>query len=249
MANEPNKVKNVHTASEVEYQWHWQRILLAFFVLVGFIATGVFAMQSPSSTELNHIENVIIKGNSVLPEKPEINSIELKAETDSVQNRHILDESNKVESHSENKQLDRATRDSITTESTVLTASEQSDRGLSDIALGVKINTQSVSRALLTRDIKAREPVDIIGERIARASFTTKLYFFTEVHGLNNKTVHHRWYFDGQLQADVALSIYAVRYRTYSSKNIAALQLGLWRVELVVDDNVLASKEFIVTDQ
>nr|WP_239031336.1 DUF2914 domain-containing protein [Pseudoalteromonas sp. MMG024] len=128
-------------------------------------------------------------------------------------------------------------------------ANENSTADLADIALGAKINTQSVTRALLSRDIKAREPVDIIGERIARASFTKKLYFFTEVNGLKGKVVRHKWYFQDQLQADVELSIFAERYRTYSSKNIAALQLGEWRVELIADGKTLASKQFKVTDQ
>ena len=126
---------------------------------------------------------------------------------------------------------------------------EQVDSELADIALGARINTQNVTRALLSRDIKAREPVDIIGERIARASFTKKLYFFTEVNGLKGKMVRHKWYFQNQLQADVELSIFADRYRTYSSKNIAALQLGEWRVELVAEGKTLASKQFKVTDQ
>ncbi|MEC8325510.1 MAG: DUF2914 domain-containing protein [Pseudomonadota bacterium] len=128
-------------------------------------------------------------------------------------------------------------------------ANENSTADLADIALGAKMNTQSVTRALLSRDIKAREPVDIIGERIARASFTKKLYFFTEVNGLKGKVVRHKWYFQDQLQADVELSIFAERYRTYSSKNIAALQLGEWRVELIADGKTLASKQFKVTDQ
>ncbi|WP_100914075.1 DUF2914 domain-containing protein [Pseudoalteromonas spongiae] len=128
-------------------------------------------------------------------------------------------------------------------------ANENSNGDLADIALGAKMNTQSVTRALLSRDIKAREPVDIIGERIARASFTKKLYFFTEVNGLKGKVVRHKWYFQDQLQADVELSIFAGRYRTYSSKNIAALQLGEWRVELIADGKTLASKQFKVTDQ
>lgn len=128
-------------------------------------------------------------------------------------------------------------------------ANESSNVDLADIALGAKMNTQSVTRALLSRDIKAREPVDIIGERIARASFTKKLYFFTEVNGLKGKVVRHKWYFQDQLQADVELSIFAERYRTYSSKNIAALQLGEWRVELIADGKTLASKQFKVTDQ
>ncbi|KPV93838.1 hypothetical protein AN214_04134 [Pseudoalteromonas sp. P1-9] len=128
-------------------------------------------------------------------------------------------------------------------------ANENNNADLADIALGAKMNTQSVTRALLSRDIKAREPVDIIGERIARASFTKKLYFFTEVNGLKGKVVRHKWYFQDQLQADVELSIFAERYRTYSSKNIAALQLGEWRVELIADGKTLASKQFKVTDQ
>lgn len=135
-----------------------------------------------------------------------------------------------------------------TPEPEMLTEPEQTEP-LADIALGAKMNTQSVSRALLSRDIVAREPVDIIGERIARASFAKKLYYFTEVNGLKGKLVRHKWYFQDQLQADVELTVYAERYRTYSSKNIAALQLGMWRVELVAEGKTLASKQFIITDQ
>ena len=118
---------------------------------------------------------------------------------------------------------------------------------LYDTAMAVKIDTQYVSRALLTRDIQAREPVDIINKQIDRSSFTKKLFFFTEVNALNNQTVHHKWYFDDQLQADVALLIYSNRYRTYSSKNISALQQGVWRVELIANGKILASKQFTVT--
>ncbi|MFY8352951.1 DUF2914 domain-containing protein [Pseudoalteromonas sp. SSM20] len=135
-----------------------------------------------------------------------------------------------------------------TPEPETLSEPEQTEP-LADIALGAKMDTQSVSRALLSRDIVAREPVDIIGERIARASFAKKLYFFTEVNGLKGKLVRHKWYFQDQLQADVELTVYAERYRTYSSKNIAALQLGMWRVELVAEGKTLASKQFIITDQ
>jgi len=272
-----SQLKQKGVDKPVEYQWHWSRIFAALSLVVSvlfFMTLYVFPNNDEVGTEkLASGQSALLKAKTLTDvtkvEQPPFKETEKVAlsessliETDKSLDTKSSDESlpaakNDPELPSENEQSDLVDIiDSPITEKLEPSASAnelitQSDEQqmLSDIALGAKMNTQSVSRALLSRDIIGREPVDIIGERIARASFTKKLYFFTEVNGLQGKLVRHKWYFQDQLQADVELSIYAERYRTYSSKNIAALQLGMWRVELVAEGETLASKQFIITDK
>lgn len=272
-----SQLKQKGVDKPVEYQWHWSRIFAALSLVVSvlfFMTLYVFPNNDEVGTEkLASGQSALLKAKTLTDvtkvEKSPFKATEKVAlsessliETDKSLDTKSSDESlpaakNDPELPSVNEQSDLVDIiDSPITEKLEPSASAnelitQSDEQqmLSDIALGAKMNTQSVSRALLSRDIIGREPVDIIGERIARASFTKKLYFFTEVNGLQGKLVRHKWYFQDQLQADVELSIYAERYRTYSSKNIAALQLGMWRVELVAEGETLASKQFIITDK
>jgi hypothetical protein len=272
-----SQLKQKGVDKPVEYQWHWSRIFAALSLVVSvlfFMTLYVFPNNDEVGTEkLASGQSALLKAKTLTgvtkvekspfkeTEKVVLSQSSL-IKTDKDLGTKSSDESlpaakNDPELPSENEQSDLVDIiDSPITEKLEPNASAnelitQSDEQqmLSDIALGAKMNTQSVSRALLSRDIIGREPVDIIGERIARASFTKKLYFFTEVNGLQGKLVRHKWYFQDQLQADVELSIYAERYRTYSSKNIAALQLGMWRVELVAEGETLASKQFIITDK
>lgn len=272
-----SQLKQKGVDKPVEYQWHWSRIFAALSLVVSvlfFMTLYVFPNNDEVGTEkLASGQSALLKAKTLTDvtkvEKSPFNETEKVVlsqsslmKTDKGLDTKSSDESlpaaqNDPELPSVNEQSDLVDIiDSPNTEKLEPSASAnelitQSDeqQTLSDIALGAKMNTQSVSRALLSRDIIGREPVDIIGERIARASFTKKLYFFTEVNGLQGKLVRHKWYFQDQLQADVELSIYAERYRTYSSKNIAALQLGMWRVELVAEGETLASKQFIITDK
>lgn len=90
-----------------------------------------------------------------------------------------------------------------------------------------------IQRAILTTAIESREPVDNLNAQTV-SSETTKLYFFTEALNLANTQISHRWFFNGKLEAEVALNIGSNRWRTYSSKNLVpAIHSGDWTVEVV----------------
>lgn len=121
---------------------------------------------------------------------------------------------------------------------------------VANVALGAKIDTNIVSRAVLTTGIKDREPIDVLKDNLKRTEFVEKLYFFTEIKNMQGSTIHHLWFHQDQLMAEIPLPISAVRYRTYSSKNIMPSQTGQWRVEVVTQDSqLLAQKSFrIISD-
>ncbi|RJE77403.1 hypothetical protein BGP78_08640 [Pseudoalteromonas sp. MSK9-3] len=116
---------------------------------------------------------------------------------------------------------------------------------VANVALGAKIDTNVVSRAVLTTGIEQREPVDVLKDNLKRTQFSEKLYFFTEIKNLQGKMIHHLWFHQDQLMAEIPLTVGAVRYRTYSSKNIMPSQTGQWRVEVVTQQGqLLAQKSF-----
>ncbi|KJY98265.1 DUF2914 domain-containing protein, partial [Pseudoalteromonas piscicida] len=120
---------------------------------------------------------------------------------------------------------------------------------IASVALGAKIDTQFISRAVLTTMIDDREPTNVLKDVIATTQFSDKLYFFTEVHALKDQVVSHLWFHQDELMAEVELPIQAARYRTYSSKNVMPSQTGDWRVEVVTQSGqLLAQKTFRIVD-
>ena len=99
-----------------------------------------------------------------------------------------------------------------------------------------------VSRATITSAIEEREPVDQIAEL---ANDVSKIYFFTEIKGMEGHTLIHRWQKDGEVMADVSFTIGGNRWRVWSSKNLLADALGEWTVTVVDEGGkVLATETF-----
>lgn len=119
------------------------------------------------------------------------------------------------------------------------------DANVANVALGAKIDTGKISRAVLTTRVVDKEPVDVLKSDVSNTQFNEKIYFFTEVKNLQGNIIHHLWYYQDVLQADITLTISAARYRTYSLKHIDQQQTGDWRVEAVTENgDLLAKKEF-----
>jgi hypothetical protein len=67
---------------------------------------------------------------------------------------------------------------------------------------------------------------------------------------MQGQTIQHLWFHQDQLMAEISLEISAVRFRTYSSKNIMPSQTGLWRVEVVTEQGqLLAQKSFRIISE
>lgn len=113
--------------------------------------------------------------------------------------------------------------------------------------LGALISTQvfaaeGVSRSAFTTAIDNREPVNEISQLSSEES---KVYYFTEIKGLKDQIISHRWEQNGEVQATVDFTIGGDRWRVWSSKNLQPEFSGEWQV-MVVDEagNVLAQNSF-----
>ncbi|MCG7563931.1 MULTISPECIES: DUF2914 domain-containing protein [Pseudoalteromonas] len=119
------------------------------------------------------------------------------------------------------------------------------DAQVASVAMAAQVDTKHISRAVLTTEVMNREPVNVLKDSVEQSAFADKLYFFTEVRGLQGQTIRHLWFHQDQLMAEIDLAISAYRHRTYSSKNIMPSQSGQWRIEVITaDDRLLAQKTF-----
>jgi hypothetical protein len=100
--------------------------------------------------------------------------------------------------------------------------------------------TGEVARAVFARGIAQREPQDVVSSIDSDAQ---QVFFFTELVGMEGRTVRHRWELGGQTMAEVPFNVGAARWRAYSSKRLMPGQTGTWTVS-VVDEagNVLRSE-------
>jgi hypothetical protein len=91
----------------------------------------------------------------------------------------------------------------------------------------------TVTRAVVTTGVQNLEPVDAL---TTVSNDHTKVYYFTEIHGLQGQAVKHRWEHAGQVMAEVEFQIGGPRWRVYSSKTLEPSWLGDWKVS-VIDSN------------
>ncbi len=102
-------------------------------------------------------------------------------------------------------------------------------------------NTQSgsvVRRAVICTGIIKHEPTDSL---TSIPSTTSKVFFFTEIAGMEGKTITHRWMKDGSKVADIRISMASNRYRCHSSRSVSG-KTGNWTAQ-VLDENGKMLKE------
>lgn len=85
--------------------------------------------------------------------------------------------------------------------------------------------------AQFTTGVENREPIDQVSfvENEAR-----KIFFFTDLRGLEGRTVIHRWVYGGNVVAEVSFDVRGPRWRVWSSKDLMPDWIGDWTVEIVV---------------
>lgn len=104
------------------------------------------------------------------------------------------------------------------------------------------VQLSTVSRSQFSTSIVDREPIDSV-ESLGLE--TNKLYFFTEMKNYSGEQIVHQWIYNGQIMAEVPLSISGVRWRTYSSKNFQNDWSGDWKVNVINSDGkVILSSGF-----
>lgn len=90
-----------------------------------------------------------------------------------------------------------------------------------------------VARAQFTRAVVDREPVDELAVLDTRVQ---EVFFFTDLRGLEGRTVTHRWEYEGRVIADVPFAVKGPRWRVFSRKTLVPALVGKWTV-LVVDES------------
>jgi hypothetical protein len=89
--------------------------------------------------------------------------------------------------------------------------------------------------AQFTTGIENREPIDQI---TFVGNDARKVFFFTDLRGLEGRTVVHRWIYDGRVMAEVEFEVRGPRWRVWSSKDLLPDWIGDWTVEVVVRPDV-----------
>jgi len=99
-----------------------------------------------------------------------------------------------------------------------------------------------VARSAFTSAIEEKEPVDQITEL---SNDKSKIFFFTEIRGMEGHTIIHRWEQGGEVRAEVSFNVGANRWRVWSSKNLQSSWLGEWSVSVMDEGgNTLAQEKF-----
>ncbi len=97
-----------------------------------------------------------------------------------------------------------------------------------------------VARAAFATGMQEREPVDSID---SLTNDHSRVFFFTELVGLQGQSVVHRWERDGQVVAEVPFAVGGPRWRVYSTKSLLPGWTGDWTVTVVDGQgNALASQ-------
>src|SRR5262249_52063891 len=83
---------------------------------------------------------------------------------------------------------------------------------------GIDQSSDAVTRAVISTSIMNNEPTDSLSQV---PSTTSKVFFFTQIKGMEGKTVTHRWMKDGSKVADVKISIESKNFRCHSSRVVS----------------------------
>jgi len=93
--------------------------------------------------------------------------------------------------------------------------------------------TGTIARSEFTTEIENREPVGSVTKINTNEH---KIYYFTELKGMEGQQVTHRWEHNGKVMAEIPFQVGGPRWRVYSSKRLENDWTGDWKVS-VVDGN------------
>jgi Protein of unknown function (DUF2914) len=110
------------------------------------------------------------------------------------------------------------------------------------VFFSLMVNAAGISRSVFTTEIINKEPAADLKQISVD---NTRVYFFTEIQGLNGHTITHRWKYNGKVMAEVSFQVNGDRWRTWSSKNMLASWLGKWQVSVLDEGgNLIDQSEF-----
>ena len=254
------------TAPKVSYQWHWRRIIMAGGVLAilsvaaiqgtlsvvnaneantnvpeavigGSFVAKVSLSQAVTTTGDDAVEQSISDPKGIIGQDAEVTL----PDAEQTISAKVIGESSEavIEVPQENESPQNK-----------IQAAHLMVAELSPVSRGVSIDTSVVSRAVLTRSVQEREPIDVLPSEVYTDEFEEKLYFFTELNNFTPQQVTHIWQYNGKTMAEIPLDISSNHFRTFSSKNIMNTQTGDWTVQLRdSEQKVLAEKSFRIINK
>lgn len=110
------------------------------------------------------------------------------------------------------------------------------------VFISFSVFSAGITRGVFTTEIVDKEPVSELKDISVE---TTRVYYFTEITGLNGHTITHRWEYNGQVFAEVEFKVSGDRWRTWSSKNMLSSWAGKWQVSVLDEGgNIIEQSEF-----
>ncbi|AQP99875.1 hypothetical protein B0W48_08770 [Pseudoalteromonas aliena] len=201
-------------------------------------------ISSNTPSEVNFVNNdtTLLANNEIVTDQSESINTELNSNLDNEVQQETTEAQNTTEpTNQSNSLLELENDDGALSGTEGFSPTAQ----VASVALGAQIDTDKISRAVLTRKVSKREPTNVFAADIRLSQFEDSLSFFSELKGLQGQQVKHVWYFEGSVMAEISLNVTSTRYRTYSTKNIMDAQAGHWRVDVVDEQgNLIAQKEF-----
>jgi len=88
-----------------------------------------------------------------------------------------------------------------------------------------------IQQAVLTEKVQNRQPISPLNTPIPK--YIRKVTFFTHILNAKDQTIYHRWLYQGQLMAEIPLTITSATFRTWSSKNLTSAWAGEWIIEVL----------------
>ncbi len=105
------------------------------------------------------------------------------------------------------------------------------------------VPASAVARGMFATGIEEREPVDSI---TSLGNDRSRVYYFTEIVGVTDRELTHRWEYRGEVVAEVPIVVGGPRWRTYSSKNLDPSWLGEWKVTIVDESGAIVHTDTFV---
>lgn len=113
------------------------------------------------------------------------------------------------------------------------TRTEQQQKKIAtQVELSPVVSSQiQINRAQLGQSIKDRQIVGALDTVVPK--YIRQVAFFTEVENAKNQTIYHRWVYQDQVMATVALNIDSAKYRTWSTKQLTSAWEGAWHIDVL----------------
>lgn len=201
----------VEKKREIETQWDVRKIGVAVLLLIVFILTVFYVINSLFNEESIKLNKQGDEGNTLSRVLPVINNVIRQDVNDNVNAVYIKDKIIKSE---------------------VITASKE--RLGSSVITVVKATDSRIVRALLTTGMEGKEPVNVVKKSLsATRKKAVNIFYFTELVNMKGQYVYHYWLRGKKLIRKKKIKILGQRWRAATSKLINFSRVGVWRVRLV----------------